>query len=457
MQRCLAVVVAIVSLLPSLLAAEQPGADPPAEDAPPNIVLILADDLGYGDLGCYGNQVNRTPHLDRLAREGMRFTDFYANASVCSPTRASLLTGQYPQRVKILEALGENARGLRQQETTIAEVLRDAGYATALMGKWHLGYHIENGPTRHGFETFVGHLHGATDYHSHVDKYGRMDWWHNEQSVPEKGYNTTLITRHSVRFIEQHRRRPFFLFVSHSAIHFPWMTPDDMPHRKEGTGYDTIEGKLGPHIGAPIQPVVQRMVEELDASVGEIVAALERLRLTRRTLVFFTSDNGGIVRMRGVPIRPENAISSNAPYRGQKASPYEGGCRVPAIAWWPGRIAPRTESTAAAATMDLFPTLLEFAGVRTQPAGPAAQLDGVSLAPVLLRQESLPERTLFWELGDSFAVRWRDWKLLSLHGETPQLFDLARDPGERRDLAAEHPKLRDRLLQEHAVWREQFP
>jgi arylsulfatase A len=166
----------------------------------PNVIVILADDLGYGDLGVYGNKVNRTPNLDRMAREGMRFTDFHTNGANCSPTRAALLTGRYQQRCGIEGALDEGAKGLPQDCTvTIAERLRDAGYATGLMGKWHLGYSPENGPTRHGFDEFVGHLHGATDYVSHVDKYGRMDWWHNEKPVAEQGYNTTLITQHSVR------------------------------------------------------------------------------------------------------------------------------------------------------------------------------------------------------------------------------------------------------------------
>ena len=311
---------------------------------PPNIILILADDLGYADLGTYGNKINQTPHLDRLAKEGIRFTDFHSNGANCSPTRAAILTGQYQQRWGIEGALGEGAKGLPQNSITIAERLREAGYATGLMGKWHLGYKPDNSPLRHGFDEFVGHLHGATDYISHVDRYGRMDWWHDEKKVHEEGHNTELITRHSVRFIEKHRKRPFFLFVSHLAIHFPWQTKDSPAHRKPGNRYESSKGKLGPHVGTPIQPIVRGMIEELDDSVGEIVSALRQHDLGKRTLVFFTSDNGGIVRMKGVSTR--DRISDNTPWRGQKHGLYEGGHRVPAVAWWPGEIKPgRSDAT----------------------------------------------------------------------------------------------------------------
>ncbi|MEQ8785401.1 MAG: sulfatase-like hydrolase/transferase [Pirellulaceae bacterium] len=421
----------------------------PAEPPRLNFVVILADDLGYGDLGCYGAQVNRTPHLDRLAREGLRLTDFHSNGANCSPTRAALLTGRYQQRMGIEGALGENAPGLPLEEVTIAERLTEAGYATALLGKWHLGYFPQKGPTRQGFDEFVGHLHGATDYLSHVDKYGRHDWWHGEESKHEEGYNTTLITRHAVRFLEEHRREPFLLLVSHSAIHFPWMTPDDEAYRQQGERYEGAADKIGPHVGQPMQPVVQRMIEELDDSVGRIVATLRRLKLDERTLVLFTSDNGGIVRMAGVPIKPENAISSNAPLRGQKHGLYEGGHRVPAIAWWPGKIAAGRASSVTAMTMDLHPTLLELAGIPT----PRDTLDGASLRDVLLgRKERLDERTLFWRQGDSRAVRRGDFKLVSIHDGPVELYDLGADLAERRDQSAARPQLVRQLQQAYEQW-----
>jgi len=430
--------------------------DSAAYAAKPNFVIILADDLGYGDIGCCGNGVNRTPNLDRLAREGLRYLDFHANAANCSPTRAALLTGRYQQRMRIDGALGEGAPGLRKSEITIAERLQQAGYATALMGKWHLGYEPENGPIHHGFDEFVGHLHGATDYVSHVDKYGRMDWWHNDKAVNEPGYNTTLITDHSIRFIEEHRDEPFFLFISHSAIHFPWMTPEDEAHRQAGSRYEGKLGKLGPHADGPVQPVVQRMIEELDASVGRIVETLKRMKLEKQTLLFFTSDNGGIVRLAGVPITEANRISSNAPLRGQKHGLYEGGHRVPAIAWWPGRIAAGSESSAVGMTMDLHPTLLELAGLDLPDAEQSNTLDGISLRPQMLSQQRLPERTIFWRQGDSKAVRWRDWKLVSIHGRPFELYDLAHDIAERTDLSSEKPEIMHRLSDALRVWELQF-
>ena len=432
----------------ALLAAGYLGASP---NDPPNFIVILADDLGYGDLGCQGSTVNRTPNLDRLAREGMRFLDFHSNAANCSPTRAALLTGRYQQHAGIEGALGEGAKGLPQSSLTIAERLQEAGYSTALLGKWHLGYEPENGPTRHGFDTFVGHLHGATDYHSHVDKYGRMDWWHNEEPVEEAGYNTTLITEHSLRFLDEHADDPFFLMIAHSAIHFPWQTSDDASYRERGKRYEGAIGKLGPHAEGPVQPVVRQMIEELDTSVGEIITALERLELNNRTLVFFTSDNGGIVRMAGVPATPENRISSNAPLRGQKHGLYEGGHRVPAIAWWPGTITPDSDASVTGVTMDLYPTLLELAGLNaTEP------LDGVSLAGALRGNESIPERTLFWRQGDSYAARDGDWKIVSIHNSPFELYDLGADLGEQKNVAAQYPEVLRQLQTQLKDWEAQY-
>lgn len=426
----------------------------PGRATRPNFIVILADDLGYGDLGCFGNQVNRTPHLDQLAREGVRLTDFHSNGANCSPTRAALLTGRYQQRMRIEGALGENAPGLLKSEITLAERLREAGYATGIFGKWHLGYKPDNGPLQHGFDEFTGHLHGATDYLSHVDKYGRLDWWHGDKPVVEEGHNTELITRHSIDFIERHRERPFFLFVSHSAIHFPWMNAEDKAHREVGKRYEDKIGKLGPHADGPVQPVVRRMIEKLDESVGRIVSAVKRAKLERNTLVFFTSDNGGIVREAGVPIKPENVISINAPLRGQKHGLYEGGHRVPAIAWWPGVVPAGIESTTTTMTMDLFPTLLELAGLNRPAADTPVRLDGVSFAPVLLRNEALPERTLFWRQGDSRAVRSGNWKLVSIHDAPFELYDLASDIGERKNLAKDQPdKLRE-LVGRHREWAQ---
>ena len=403
-----------------------------AEKARPNFIVILADDLGYGDLGCYGHPRHRTPHLDRLAVEGLRFTDFHSNGAMCSPTRAALLTGLYPSRFgrKFESALsGRTDRddGLPLEATTLAELLREGGYATGAFGKWHLGYEPPHVPTRQGFDEFRGLLSGDGDHHTHRDRGGRADWWHNEERVPETGYTAELLTRHSIAFLERNRDRPFFLYLAHLAIHFPWQGPKDPPHRTEERDYESDRWGLIPDPDN-VAPHVQEMVESLDASVGSVIAALRRLGLDSRTLVFFTSDNGGYITYG----RKFRNISSNGPLRGQKTELYEGGHRVPAIAWWPGRIAPGL-TAATALSFDLFPTLVALAGAPPPPH------DGTDLAPLLFTSRPLADRTLFWRTGPRKAVRRGPWKLLQQGNGAAQLFNLADDVGEARDLAAREP------------------
>jgi arylsulfatase A-like enzyme len=441
------------ALVAGLLASLGPASLPaqPAADAPPNFLVIMVDDLGYGDLGCYGGRA-RTPHIDRLAREGLRATDFHSNGAVCSPTRAAFLTGRYQQRSGILTALGENARGLPQTERTVATMLRQRGYATALFGKWHLGYQHENGPLRHGFDEFRGHLHGAVDYVSKVDQFGRVDWWHNEQPAVEATYATEIITRDVLAFLTARRDRPFFAFVSHTAIHFPWQAPGDGAHRRAGVRFQDTSGpysKLGPHSG-DLGDVVRRMIEAVDQSTGQILDRLRELGLDRRTLVVFTSDNGGILEYRG----GYTNISSNGPLRGAKAGIHEGGHRVPAIFRWPGRIAPGSVSAATMLSMDLAPTLLELAGAAFPPADGPRAFDGVSLLPVL-SGGALAPRDVYWRLADersARAVRRGDWKLIVPAGGAPELYDLAKDLGEARNVAAAHPETVAALQASLAGW-----
>jgi arylsulfatase A-like enzyme len=424
-----------------------------ASSAPvPNIVLIVADDLGYGDLGCYGGRRARTPHLDRLAQEGLRLTDFHANAASCSPTRAALLTGRYQQRSGVVEALSERSPGLPDEARTIAEYLKPAGYRTGIFGKWHLGSRPDSPalPNRQGFDVFRGARHGGIDYVSHVDRYGRLDWWHDDQSVDETGYATDLLTEHAVRFIEDRRDEPFFLYLPHLAVHFPWMEPATPSYRKVGENYDN-QLKTGPHAPEEVPGVVDRMVERLDDGVGRVMDCLRRLKLDHNTLVIFTSDNGGYVNYGGA-----RNVSSNGPLRGGKIAVYEGGHRVPCIAWWPGRIAAGGVNDATLMTMDLLPTFLELARVAPPPADAPQALDGVSLVPVLLRGEPLADRTLFWQTGDMKAVRRGSWKVVIQHDQPPELYDLANDLGERKNLAKQEPeKLRD-LLAAFAEWQSQF-
>ncbi len=420
-------------------------------DPPPNFVVIVADDLGYGDLGCYGSQINQTPHLDRLASEGMRFTDFHSNGPMCTPTRVALLTGLYQQRFGRkfdgpLSGKTQREEGLPLHAVTIAEVLKDAGYATGMFGKWHLGYQAPHLPTRQGFDEFRGLVSGDGDHHSHIDRSGNEDWWHNEQVVMENGYTADLLTRHSVEYIERHKDEPFFLYVPHLAIHFPWQGPDDPSHRVQGQDY--WNDKWG-RIRDPnnVSPHVRSMVEALDRSVGEILAKLQKLDLEKRTLVFVLSDNGGY-RSYG---NSHHNISSNGTLRGQKGQVFEGGHRVPAIAWWPGQIRPGV-CQQTAMTFDLFPTLLHFARVQ---ADVAVQLDGVNLSSVLREQASLAPRTLFWRMGDSRAVRRGSWKLVTENGQRPMLFDLDQDLAENNDLASKQPDIVRQLNAAYANWEQQ--
>ncbi len=411
----------------------------------PNILLIVADDLGYGDLGCYGAKVTHTPHLDDLARRGVRFTDFHANGPVCSPTRCALLTGQYQQRLGIVGALGEHDPGLTVGVPTIANCLAGEGYASGLVGKWHLGLDMRYCPLKHGFQLFHGHRHGAIDYVSHITKYGGHDWWHNEEPRDEQGYCTQLITDHSEAFIRAHAHQPFFMFVAHSAIHFPWMAPGDPAHRRRGVRYDGLD-RLGPHGPEAVGRVVQRMIEALDESVGRMVAVLRELDLERDTLIVFLSDNGGIVEMAG----GYTQISSNGELRNQKGSLYEGGHRVPALACWPGRIAPGRTETRPAATMDLMPTFLRLAGAGLPTD---ACVDGVDLSDLLLRGADLPRRPLFWASGTQGAVRDGAWKLFTL-GDQAELYRLDDDVREARNLADQHPGEVNRLGALLARWRK---
>ena len=414
---------------------------------PPNFIVILADDLGYADIGVYGSERNRTPHLDRMAAEGLRFTDFHSNGPMCTPTRAALLTGRYQHRFgeqfeSALSGIDDYDIGLPHDARTIAESLGEGGYVTGMYGKWHLGYHPPFMPVDQGFRDFRGLTSGDGDHHSHIDRSGRKDWWHNSELVPEAGYGVDLITKHSVNFVERHRDEPFFLYVAHLAIHFPWQGPNDRGYRVEGGNYHNLS-KLGELNSFDVSSKVTEMVEAVDGSVGAILAAVRENGLTENTLVFFTSDNGGYLTYQG----GYHNISSNGPLRGQKGDVYEGGHRVPAIAWWPGRI--RSGATdALAATFDLFPTIWELADIGSQT--PA--FDGTSLAPVLFEGRQLAPRTLYWKMRAEAAVRQAQWKLVQMPGRPAELYDLANDLSESDDLAASRPQLVKDLSEALVRW-----
>ncbi|MCD6338545.1 MAG: sulfatase-like hydrolase/transferase [Verrucomicrobia bacterium] len=405
----------------------------------PNFVIILADDMGYGDASCYGNRRFATPHIDRLAAEGARFTDFHSSGPVCSPTRAGLLTGRYQQRAGIDGVINADPKanrhhGLQLCEVTFAELLKRVGYATAVIGKWHLGYEPRYNPLHQGFDEFHGYVSGNIDYISHYDRMGVYDWWDGLRKTVEPGYSTHLITRHAIQFLEAHRNEPFCLYIAHEAVHSPWQGPNDPPVR----GPEAAPGRAVR--SAQIARAYREMLQEMDKGVGEVMAALKRLGLEKNTLVFFFSDNGATQQ------------GSNSPFRGFKGSLWEGGHRVPAIARWPGRIKPGRIIDLPAISLDIAPTLIELAGASFSKDRP---LDGRSLAPLLLKNRAQPERRLFWAFRNYRAMRQGQWKLLVPEAQragTAKLFDLSRDPGEKTDLAAKEPARVQAMLKALKQW-----
>jgi arylsulfatase A-like enzyme len=425
----------ICNLTPSACHAERP-----------NFVLIVADDLGYGDVGCYGSEVNKTPHIDALAASGVRFTDFHSAGPMCSPTRAAMLTGQYQQRFgrmfdTAISGVRDRNRGLPHEAVTIAEVLKQQGYASACFGKWHLGYQPPWLPTSQGFDVFRGLGSGDGDFHTHIDRSGNEDWWYNNQIEMSEGYTTELLTRYSVKFIEENRKWPFFLYVPHLAIHFPWQGPDDPPYRRKGKSYHEDKWGIIPDPGH-VAPHLKAMVESLDASVGAIVAVLKKWELDEKTLVIFTSDNGGYLTY-GTKFKN---ISSNGRLRGQKTQLYEGGHRVPTIVSWPGRIEPAV-TPETGHSVDLLPTIAALAGVGKNQF----KTDGIDLEALLFDGQSLPDRTLFWRARSQAAVRSGHWKLYR-NGKRTELYNLNDDLGEQRDLADKHPDLVKRLNASWTRW-----
>jgi len=403
---------------------------------PPNVVLIVADDLGYGDCGCFGSTRIPTPRIDDLAARGVRFTDFHSNGPVCSPTRAALLTGRYQQRCGIegvLTADGHRDVGLAADEATFAAVLRETGYATGCFGKWHLGYAPEYNPIHRGFDEFHGFVAGNVDYRSHVDQSGREDWWTADQLRDEEGYTTDLVTAHGLRFIAEHRDRPFCLYLAHECPHYPYQGPDDPAYRKVGDPGP-------PHGPRDDQDVAYvEMMAAMDAGIGKIVDAIADAGLAEDTLIFFFSDNG--------PTGPGSA----GELRGGKGTLWEGGHRVPAAALWPGAIPAGTVCAAPCLGLDLFATFCAAAGIAPPSQRP---LDGIDLLPAMRGEDLGAERTLFWRYGARKAVRRGRWKLVvgEDHDDRPSLFDLDADLGETRDLAAAEPSIAADLTARLGAW-----
>ncbi len=413
----------------------------------PNIIFILADDLGYGDLRCYGSREIRTPHLDRLAAEGMRFTQCYAGSTVCAPSRACLMTGLHTGHVRIR---GNGAVPLAPEDVTVGEVLRQAGYRTALIGKWGLGEHGTTGvPNRQGFDTFFGYLNQG-----HAHNYYPAFLWRDGERYPLEGnvekdgvssrraqYSPDLFTREALAFIERSRSVPFFLYLAYTIPH-----ANNERTRAEGNGMEVPSD--APYSDCP-WPQPQRnhaaMITRMDGDIGRLLARLKELGLDERTIVFFSSDNGPHKEGGG----DSTLLRHSGSLRGLKRDLYEGGIRVPMIARWPGQVPGGTVSEQVWAFWDFLPTAAELAGVK-----PPAGIDGVSVVPTLLGPEAAGRRQrthefLYWEFherGFQQAVRTGDWKAVRLKPKRPlELYNLASDVSEKRDVAAEHPDVVARI------------
>jgi arylsulfatase A len=413
----------------------------------PNIIVILFDDLGYADLGFMGAKDVRTPHLDRLAQEGVRLTRFYSNAPVCTPTRAAFLTGRWQQRVGLEWALGFTAEqsrrtgerwvpeadmlalGLPATEWSLARLLQRAGYRTGVFGKWHLGFRAEFNPVRHGFDEFFGVLLGHADYWRYNYFDGTHCLYENDRPAQAKGYLTDLLNSRAVDFIQRHAQQRFFLYVPHLAVHFPFHAPDRPEQALTKENYN--DGTRRDYA---------KMIERVDDGVGQILATLEKHKLADNTLVIVSSDNGGY------------KLSDNGPLFHHKSTLWEGGVHVPCAMRWPEVLPRGKEATQLGITMDLTTTILAAAGVEA-PA--ERKLDGLNLLPMLTGEQAKVERTFCWRIDRSDrkqkAVRHGKWKYVK-DGMIELLFDLDTDVGERRNLAFLHPAVVADLRRRLADW-----
>ena len=409
----------------------------------PNILFIMADDLGYADLSVYGQTHYETPHLDRLAAQGARFTQAYSNSAVCSATRFALITGRYQYRLRggLEEPIAGRAHelGLPPEHPTLPSLLKAQGYDTALIGKWHLGHPPKFGPLLSGYDRFFGNLGGVVDYFTHkpgVGEHVPRDLWEGTVPVERVGYYTQILADESSAYIRQRGAtpdQPFFLSLHFTAPHWPWEGPDDAHVARELRD-------LFHYDGGGLAKYAE-IVRALDAAVGQVLAALDEAGLADNTLVVFTSDNGG------------ERFSKTWPFTGQKTELLEGGLRVPTLLRWPGVVAPQVQEQVSI-TMDWLPTLLAAAGAREAEGFPS---DGLDILPVLRGARASFDRTLYWRYKSQSqrAVREGDWKYLKIN-DNEFLFDLARDPLERANLREREPAVFERLRASWDEWNAGF-
>lgn len=432
----------ITLLLGCLLAPVTQGAD-----RSPNIVFILIDDFGHADSGPYGARDIRTPNMDRLAREGVKFTDFYSNAPVCTPTRCGFMTGRWQQRVGFEWAMGFSATSFRRQGDewvpekdihslglptsvpTLPKMLKTTGYVTGAFGKWHLGYKDEFNPTKHGFDEYFGELLGHSDYYTHAYYDGTYALRDGLEPVKKEGYLTDLINERAVQFIGKHGRQPFFLYVPHLAVHCPFQPPGrPLPTVTKANMYDGTREDYA------------AMVEKVDEGLGMIFTALEQQGVLDDTLIVLSSDNGG------------ERLSDNAPFAHHKSTLWEGGIHVPCLMRWPKKLPQGVTTPQVAITMDLTATFAALAGVKPPSDHP---FDGINLLPILTGDKPVQERTLCWRIDregrQQKAVRHGRWKYLQ-DGNVEMLFDVVADPGERRDVYSKHQDVFREMKSRLADW-----
>ena len=408
-----------------------------AAEPPPNIVFIMADDLGYADLSCYGRPDFKTPNIDGLAAGGMRFTQGYANSPVCSATRTALITGRYQYRlpVGLEEPLGMRDVGMPPEYPTFPSLLRKTGYGTTLIGKWHLGGLPNFGPLKSGYDHFWGFRGGGMDYFTHkagTRKEDPTDLWDDDKKIEPAGYLTDLLGDRAVEVITGYAKtkKPFLVSLHFNAPHWPW----------EGPGDEAVSGELKSlyHLDGGSQKTFAQMVQRLDLQVGRVLKALETSGIAKNTIVVFTSDNGG------------ERFSDTWPFTGKKTELLEGGLRIPILVRWPGHIAAGSITDQVAISMDWAPTLLELAGTRPDPSCPP---DGISLVPALTRKAAPVPRKLYWRYKSlaQRAVRDGDMKWLKI-GDNTFLFNVVDDPLERANLKEKQPDVYKRLADDYEAW-----
>jgi len=409
----------------------------------PNVLFILADDLGYGDLSCFGRPDYKTPNLDQMAQQGVRFVNAYSASPVCTPTRCAFITGRYPARTLIglseplewKKNLGDriSVTGLSPDHPTIASLLKKNGYATTLVGKWHLGYLPNFGPIQSGFDEFFGIMSGAVDYFTYKDAFGELDLFEDRVPVERVGYLTDLLTQRAVEVISRRHERPFYLSLHYTAPHWPWEGPGD-----GGISKTLKEGYNGFTAGGSLRTYAA-MIKRLDNGIGQVMSALRKAQLDRDTLIIFTSDNGG------------ERFSYNWPFTGQKFELREGGIRVPAIVRWPGVVPAGKTTQQVAITMDWTASILAATQTKADPNYP---LDGYDLLPIIKGQRAVVERKLFWRNGNQDAMRSGSWKYLN-EGTTEYLFDLSIDQREQSDFKERYPETFGRLKADFQAWNAQ--